>query len=149
MFTWDQLNVCFNREQHSLAAWPMVGAFLSALCCLCSVYYSYCCLPRTRPTSRELVMLRVAPPLTSWNLSGVLEPLSIDVATFAHQLEATDGFGADRLIGTGGSGDVYKARLKDRSHWFQDWTSLPCSIRKLLICWLFFDRLLHELLDRH
>ncbi|XP_064939587.1 brassinosteroid LRR receptor kinase BRL1-like [Musa acuminata AAA Group] len=58
----------------------------------------------------------------SWKLSGVLEPLSINVAifekplrklTFAHLLEATNGFSADSLIGSGGFGEVYKARLND------------------------------------
>ncbi|RWW54669.1 hypothetical protein BHE74_00038740 [Ensete ventricosum] len=61
---------------------------------------------------------------TSWKLSCVLEPLSINVATFekplrkltfAHLLEATNGFSADSLIGSGGFGEVYKARLKDGS----------------------------------
>ncbi|XP_058114456.1 brassinosteroid LRR receptor kinase BRL1-like [Magnolia sinica] len=59
---------------------------------------------------------------SSWKLSGVLEPLSINVATFekplrkltfAHLLEATNGFSSESLIGSGGFGDVYKARLKD------------------------------------
>ncbi|KAK9152302.1 hypothetical protein Syun_010611 [Stephania yunnanensis] len=59
---------------------------------------------------------------SSWKLSGVLEPLSINIATFekplrkltfAHLLEATNGFSADSLIGSGGFGEVYKARLKD------------------------------------
>ncbi|MQM21155.1 hypothetical protein Taro_054189 [Colocasia esculenta] len=58
----------------------------------------------------------------SWKFSGALEPLSINVATFekplrkltfAHLLEATNGFSADSLIGSGGFGEVYKARLKD------------------------------------
>ncbi|WOK92954.1 receptor-like protein kinase BRI1-like 3 [Canna indica] len=61
---------------------------------------------------------------TSWKFSSVLEPLSINVATFekplrkltfAHLLEATNGFSADSLIGSGGFGEVYKARLKDGS----------------------------------
>lgn len=59
---------------------------------------------------------------SSWKLSSVPEPLSINVATFekplrkltfAHLLEATNGFSADSLIGTGGFGEVYKAQLKD------------------------------------
>jgi serine/threonine protein kinase len=59
---------------------------------------------------------------SSWKLSGVHEPLSINVATFekplrkltfAHLLEATDGFSAETLIGSGGFGEVYKAKLKD------------------------------------
>lgn len=58
----------------------------------------------------------------NWKLSGVLEPLSINVATFekplrkltfAHLLEATNGFSSESLIGSGGFGDVYKAHLKD------------------------------------
>uniref|UniRef100_M8CYG4 non-specific serine/threonine protein kinase n=1 Tax=Aegilops tauschii TaxID=37682 RepID=M8CYG4_AEGTA len=61
---------------------------------------------------------------TSWKLSGVEEPLSINVATFekplrkltfAHLLEATNGFSAETLVGSGGFGEVYKARLKDGS----------------------------------
>ncbi|KAL0443199.1 UNVERIFIED_CONTAM: Receptor-like protein kinase BRI1-like 3 [Sesamum latifolium] len=61
---------------------------------------------------------------SSWKLSSVPEPLSINVATFekplrkltfAHLLEATNGFSADSLIGSGGFGDVYKAQLKDGS----------------------------------
>ncbi|KAJ0988163.1 hypothetical protein J5N97_006519 [Dioscorea zingiberensis] len=60
----------------------------------------------------------------SWKLSGVHEPLSINVAafekplrklTFAHLLEATNGFCAGSLIGSGGFGEVYKAKLKDGS----------------------------------
>ncbi|KAK3129195.1 hypothetical protein QOZ80_6BG0473390 [Eleusine coracana subsp. coracana] len=59
---------------------------------------------------------------SSWKLSGVREPLSINVATFekplrkltfAHLLEATNGFSAETLIGSGGFGEVYKAKLKD------------------------------------
>ncbi|KAI3903393.1 hypothetical protein MKW98_032047 [Papaver atlanticum] len=59
---------------------------------------------------------------SSWKLSGVLEPLSINIATFekplrkltfAHLLEATNGFSADSLIGSGGFGEVYKAQLRD------------------------------------
>ncbi|CAI9088102.1 OLC1v1022342C1 [Oldenlandia corymbosa var. corymbosa] len=61
---------------------------------------------------------------SSWKISGVAEPLSINVATFekplrkltfAHLLEATNGFSADSLIGSGGFGEVYKAQLRDGS----------------------------------
>lgn len=57
-----------------------------------------------------------------WNLTGAREALSINLATFdkplrkltfADLLEATNGFDNDSLIGKGGFGDVYKARLKD------------------------------------
>ncbi|XP_007020300.2 PREDICTED: receptor-like protein kinase BRI1-like 3 [Theobroma cacao] len=59
-----------------------------------------------------------------WKLSSVPEPLSINIATFekplrkltfAHLLEATNGFSADSLIGSGGFGEVYKAQLRDGS----------------------------------
>jgi Leucine-rich repeat (LRR) protein/preprotein translocase subunit SecG len=59
---------------------------------------------------------------SSWKLSSAPEPLSINVATFekplrkltfAHLLEATNGFSAESLIGSGGFGEVYKAQLKD------------------------------------
>ncbi|CAN1190295.1 Systemin receptor SR160 [Linum perenne] len=59
-----------------------------------------------------------------WRLTGAKEALSINLATFenppmlrrltfADLLEATNGFHDDSLIGSGGFGDVYKARLKD------------------------------------
>nr|AJZ70280.1 brassinosteroid insensitive 1 [Linum usitatissimum] len=58
-----------------------------------------------------------------WKLTGAREAsLSINLATFetplrrltfADLLEATNGFHNDSLIGSGGFGDVYKARLKD------------------------------------
>ncbi|KAK7259844.1 hypothetical protein RIF29_25459 [Crotalaria pallida] len=59
---------------------------------------------------------------SSWKLSSFPEPLSINVATFekplrkltfAHLLEATNGFSAESLIGSGGFGQVFKAKLKD------------------------------------
>lgn len=61
---------------------------------------------------------------SSWKISSVPEPLSINVAafekplrklTFGHLLEATNGFSADSLIGSGGFGEVYKAQLVDGS----------------------------------
>lgn len=60
---------------------------------------------------------------SSWKESGV-EPLSINVAafekplrnlTFAHLVEATNDFSAGSLIGSGGFGEVYKAKLEDGS----------------------------------
>ncbi|KAF8675585.1 hypothetical protein HU200_047654 [Digitaria exilis] len=60
----------------------------------------------------------------SWKHSGSHEPLSINLAvfenplrklTYAHLHEATNGFSSEALIGTGGFGEVYKAKLKDGS----------------------------------
>lgn len=59
---------------------------------------------------------------STWKLEGVHQPLDINVAafakpvkklTFAHLLEATNGFSKASLIGSGGFGEVYKAHLKD------------------------------------
>ncbi|XP_008786507.2 brassinosteroid LRR receptor kinase BRI1 [Phoenix dactylifera] len=61
---------------------------------------------------------------SSWKLTGTKEALSISLATFekplknltfADLLKATNGFHNDRLIGSGGFGDVYKAQLRDGS----------------------------------
>ncbi|XP_022977566.1 systemin receptor SR160-like [Cucurbita maxima] len=60
----------------------------------------------------------------NWKLTGAREASSISLATFekplrkltfADLLKATNGFHNDSLIGSGGFGDVYKARLKDGS----------------------------------
>uniref|UniRef100_A0A0E0AUA2 non-specific serine/threonine protein kinase n=1 Tax=Oryza glumipatula TaxID=40148 RepID=A0A0E0AUA2_9ORYZ len=59
---------------------------------------------------------------SSWKLSGIGEPLSINMAIFENPLrkltfsdlhQATNGFCAETLIGSGGFGEVYKAKLKD------------------------------------
>ncbi|XP_059655280.1 serine/threonine-protein kinase BRI1-like 2 [Cornus florida] len=61
---------------------------------------------------------------TTWKIDREKEPLSINVATFQRQLrklkfsqliEATNGFSAESLIGSGGFGEVFKATLKDGS----------------------------------
>ncbi|KAK3153481.1 hypothetical protein QOZ80_2BG0174110 [Eleusine coracana subsp. coracana] len=63
---------------------------------------------------------------TTWKLGKVAEKeaLSINVATFQRQLrrltftqliEATNGFSAGSLVGSGGFGEVFKATLKDGS----------------------------------
>lgn len=72
---------------------------------------------------REKYIESLAPSVSSsWKLSSVHEPLSINITafekplrrlTFAHLLEATNGFSAKSLIGSGGFGDVYKAQLRD------------------------------------
>ncbi|XP_009604859.1 serine/threonine-protein kinase BRI1-like 2 [Nicotiana tomentosiformis] len=61
---------------------------------------------------------------STWKIDKEREPLSINVATFQRQLrklkfsqliEATNGFSAASLIGSGGFGEVFKATLKDGS----------------------------------
>ncbi|KAL6842463.1 hypothetical protein ACP4OV_027698 [Aristida adscensionis] len=60
----------------------------------------------------------------SWKVSGVHEPLSINLAIFENPLrkltfadldEATNGFSSEALVGSGGFGEVYKANLRDGS----------------------------------
>jgi hypothetical protein len=60
----------------------------------------------------------------SWKISCSREPLSINLAIFenplrklayAHLHEATNGFSSETLIGSGGFGEVYKAKLKNGS----------------------------------
>ncbi|KAK9670529.1 hypothetical protein RND81_13G207600 [Saponaria officinalis] len=61
---------------------------------------------------------------SAWKYTSKHEALSINLATFekplrkltfADLLEATNGFHDDSMIGKGGFGDVYKAKLKDGS----------------------------------
>ncbi|GLJ46628.1 hypothetical protein SUGI_0982550 [Cryptomeria japonica] len=62
--------------------------------------------------------------ITTWKIGKEKEPLSINVATFERPLrkltfsqliEATNGFCAESLIGSGGFGEVFKASLRDGS----------------------------------
>ncbi|XP_062194597.1 brassinosteroid LRR receptor kinase BRL1 [Phragmites australis] len=102
----------------------LVGVALSVLILLL-LLVTLCKLRRNRKTGEMRTGYVESLPTSgtsSWKLSGVPEPLSINVATFekplrkltfAHLLEATNGFRAEALIGSGGFGEVYKAKLKD------------------------------------
>ncbi|KAL6178863.1 hypothetical protein ACLB2K_050380 [Fragaria x ananassa] len=80
-----------------------------------------------RKEAQEVKMLnrlQASRAATTWKIDKEKEPLSINVATFQRQLrklkfsqliEATNGFSADSLIGSGGFGEVFKATLKDGS----------------------------------
>ncbi|KZV46414.1 hypothetical protein F511_23620 [Dorcoceras hygrometricum] len=74
--------------------------------------------------ARMLGSLRASHAATTWKIEKEKEPLSINVATFQRELrklkfsqliEATNGFSAASLIGSGGFGEVFKATLKDGS----------------------------------
>ncbi|KAJ1289117.1 hypothetical protein BS78_02G140500 [Paspalum vaginatum] len=102
----------------------LVGVALSLLVLLL-LLVALCKLRKNQKTEEMRTGYIESLPTTgtsSWKLSGVHEPLSINVATFekplrkltfAHLLEATNGFSAETLIGSGGFGEVYKAKLKD------------------------------------
>ncbi|GLT96812.1 hypothetical protein SLE2022_144100 [Rubroshorea leprosula] len=73
---------------------------------------------------KMLNSLQASYAATTWKIDKEKEPLSINVATFQRQLrklkfsqliEATNGFSAASLIGSGGFGEVFKATLKDGS----------------------------------
>ncbi|KAG9141885.1 hypothetical protein Leryth_009269 [Lithospermum erythrorhizon] len=73
---------------------------------------------------KMLTSLQASHAATTWKIEKEREPLSINVATFQRQLrklkfsqliEATNGFSAATLIGSGGFGEVFKATLKDGS----------------------------------
>ncbi|KAJ6689489.1 hypothetical protein OIU85_005855 [Salix viminalis] len=73
---------------------------------------------------KMLNSLQASHAATTWKIDKEKEPLSINVATFQRQLrklkfsqliEATNGFSAASLIGSGGFGEVFKATLKDGS----------------------------------
>ncbi|CAI9774678.1 unnamed protein product [Fraxinus pennsylvanica] len=73
---------------------------------------------------KMLNSLQATHAATTWKIEKEKEPLSINVATFQRQLrklkfsqliEATNGFSAASMIGSGGFGEVFKATLKDGS----------------------------------
>ncbi|KAG8382654.1 hypothetical protein BUALT_Bualt05G0099800 [Buddleja alternifolia] len=73
---------------------------------------------------KMLNSLQTSHAATTWKIEKEKEPLSINVATFQRQLrklkfsqliEATNGFSAASMIGSGGFGEVFRATLKDGS----------------------------------
>ncbi|KAG5048902.1 hypothetical protein AAZX31_04G108900 [Glycine max] len=129
------LSACGASKNHSVAVggWKKkqpaaAGVVIGLLCFLVFALGLVLALYRVRKTQRKEEMrekyIESLPTSggSSWKLSSFPEPLSINVATFekplrkltfAHLLEATNGFSAESLIGSGGFGEVYKAKLKD------------------------------------
>lgn len=120
-----------NSNRRTVAAWAngVILAVLISAGLACAVAIWAVAVRARRREVRKALMLsslqdgtRTA---TTWKLGKAeKEALSINVATFQRQLrkltftqliEATNGFSAASLIGSGGFGEVFKATLKDGS----------------------------------
>ncbi|KAK6149486.1 hypothetical protein DH2020_017011 [Rehmannia glutinosa] len=115
-----------GAKKQSMAVGMVIGIMSSITFILLLLYALYRAKKSQKMEEKREKYIESLPTSgsSSWKLSSVPEPLSINVATFekplrkltfAHLLEATNGFSADSLIGSGGFGDVYKAQLKDGS----------------------------------
>eukprot|EP00262_Sarcandra_glabra_P017846 TRINITY_DN6239_c0_g2_i1.p1 TRINITY_DN6239_c0_g2~~TRINITY_DN6239_c0_g2_i1.p1 ORF type:complete len:522 (-),score=79.01 TRINITY_DN6239_c0_g2_i1:191-1756(-) len=115
-----------GKKRNSMAGSVGIGITVSLLCVFALTLALYRMKKYQQKEEQREKYVESLPTSgsSSWKLSGVLEPLSINIATFekplrkltfAHLLEATNGFSAESLIGSGGFGEVYKARLKDGS----------------------------------
>ncbi|KAL6180734.1 hypothetical protein ACLB2K_047394 [Fragaria x ananassa] len=116
-------------RKSSVASWAnsiVVGIFIS-VASVCVLIVWGIAMRSRRKEAQEVKMLnrlQASRAATTWKIDKEKEPLSINVATFQRQLrklkfsqliEATNGFSADSLIGSGGFGEVFKATLKDGS----------------------------------
>ncbi|CAE5967108.1 unnamed protein product [Arabidopsis arenosa] len=115
-----------HPKKQSIATGMITGIVFSFMCIVMLIMALYRVRKVQKKEKRREKYIESLPTSgsSSWKLSSVHEPLSINVATFekplrkltfAHLLEATNGFSADSMIGSGGFGDVYKAQLADGS----------------------------------
>nr|XP_043609080.1 serine/threonine-protein kinase BRI1-like 2 [Erigeron canadensis] len=98
---------------------------LVAIVCLLVVWVIAMRLKQKVVEEQKLLeRLQASRSATTWKIEKEKEPLSINVATFQRQLrklkfsqliEATNGFSSESLIGCGGFGEVFRAKLKDGS----------------------------------
>ncbi|KAK3004829.1 hypothetical protein RJ639_019330 [Escallonia herrerae] len=112
-----------------VASWEnsIVLGILISIASICILIVWAIVMRARRKEAEEIKMLKKLQgerAATTWKIDKEKEPLSINVATFQRQLkklkfsqliEATNGFSAASLIGSGGFGEVFKATLKDGS----------------------------------
>lgn len=115
-----------RAKKQSMAAGVVIGILFFLLCIFSLILALYKVKKNQHKEEQRDKYIESLPTSgsSSWKLSSVPEPLSINIATFekplrkltfAHLLEATNGFSSDSLIGSGGFGEVYRAQLKDGS----------------------------------
>ncbi|KAK6146657.1 hypothetical protein DH2020_020526 [Rehmannia glutinosa] len=111
------------------ASWAnsIVMGILISVASICILIVWAIAMRARRREAEEVKMLsslQASHAATTWKIEKEKEPLSINVATFQRQLrklkfsqliEATNGFSAASMIGSGGFGEVFKATLKDGS----------------------------------
>ncbi|PIA63747.1 hypothetical protein AQUCO_00201233v1 [Aquilegia coerulea] len=118
-----------GRHRPAAASWAnsIVLGVLISVASVCILIVWAIAMRAKRREAQELKMLsrlHANHAATTWKIDKEKEPLSINVATFQMQLrklkfsqliEATNGFAAASLIGSGGFGEVFKATMKDGS----------------------------------
>ncbi|XP_047307597.1 serine/threonine-protein kinase BRI1-like 2 [Impatiens glandulifera] len=117
-----------NRRSQS-SSWTnsvVLGVLISVASISILIVWAIAMRARKREAEEVKILnsLQASHAATTWKIDKEREPLSINVATFQRQLrklkfsqliEATNGFSAASLIGSGGFGEVFKATLKDGS----------------------------------
>uniref|UniRef100_A0A7N0ZV37 non-specific serine/threonine protein kinase n=1 Tax=Kalanchoe fedtschenkoi TaxID=63787 RepID=A0A7N0ZV37_KALFE len=118
-----------TRRKPQVATWAhsILWGVLISVVSLCILIIWAIAMRAKRKEAEEIKMLtslKANHAATTWKIDKEKEPLSINVATFQRQLrklkfsqliEATNGFSAASLIGSGGFGEVFRATLKDGS----------------------------------
>ncbi|XP_051127018.1 systemin receptor SR160 [Andrographis paniculata] len=120
-----------HPKRGSLAGSVALGLLFALFCVLASVIVAVETKKRNKKKKEAAVEAYMdnnnsnsATVNTNWMKMSARDALSISLATFEKPLrkltfvdllEATNGFHADSLVGSGGFGDVYKAQLKDGS----------------------------------
>ncbi|XP_043694958.1 serine/threonine-protein kinase BRI1-like 2 [Telopea speciosissima] len=109
------------------ASWAnsiVLGVLISVVSVCILIIWAIAMHARRKEAEEVKMINSLQDSYAAWKIDKEKEPLSINVATFQRQLtklkfsqliEATNGFSAASLIGSGGFGEVFKATLKDGS----------------------------------